>query len=151
MRPDRSARYERSTAAHNTLTVDGADSTEVWGAFRAARLAQVSGARAHADSGVITVEAEHDGFARLPGRPRHRRRWSLTPAGLRVDDLVTGQGQHEVVVHWHLAPGPALRSRPGRGGGHHARRRVPDRACTEQTEWPSPPDPPKWPAGSAAP
>ena len=28
---------ERSTAAHNTLEVDGCDSTEVWGAFRAGR------------------------------------------------------------------------------------------------------------------
>ncbi len=71
--------YERSTAAHNTVTVDGADSTEVWGAFRAARLARVSGIKAGADGSLLTAEAGHDGFRRLPGRPRHHRRWSLTP------------------------------------------------------------------------
>ncbi len=105
--------YERSTAAHNTVTVDGADSTEVWGAFRAARLARVSGVQARADGSLLTVEAGHDGFRRLPGRPRHQRRWSLTPAGLRIDDLVTGDRQHEVTVHWHLAPGTELRIAPG--------------------------------------
>ena len=35
--------YERSTAAHNTVEMDGADSTEVWGAFRAARRARFRG------------------------------------------------------------------------------------------------------------
>ena len=42
---------ERSTAAHNTLEVDGRDSTEVWGAFRAGRRARVLGVSARADTG----------------------------------------------------------------------------------------------------
>ena len=62
--------YERSTAAHNTVEVDGTDSTEVWGAFRAARRARVTRRRGRAaDGGVLTIEAVHDGFRRLPGRP----------------------------------------------------------------------------------
>ena len=36
---------ERSTAAHNTVELDGTDSTEVWGAFRAGRRARVHGPR----------------------------------------------------------------------------------------------------------
>jgi hypothetical protein len=32
---------------------------------------------------------------------------------LRVDDTVTGQGRHRVVVRWHLAPGACLRLSPG--------------------------------------
>ena len=43
-------RYERSTAAHSTVQVDGADSTEVWGVFRAGRRARVSGLAVHADA-----------------------------------------------------------------------------------------------------
>jgi uncharacterized heparinase superfamily protein len=102
-------RYERSTAAHSTVEVDGADSTEVWGVFRAGRRARVSGMAARASSSSITCEAVHDGFRRLPGRPLHRRRWSLTSSGLRVDDMVTGRGRHEIVIRWHLAPGSAVR------------------------------------------
>jgi len=102
-------RYERSTAAHNTVEVDGADSTEVWGAFRAGRRARVSGLAASADSSGLTCEAVHDGFRHLPGRPLHRRRWSLTGDGLRVEDAVTGRGRHEIVIRWHVSPGSALR------------------------------------------
>ena len=101
--------YERSTAAHNTLEVDGADSTEVWGAFRAARRAQVTElATCIAHGGVLTAEAVHDGYRRLPGRPVHRRRWQLTETGLRVEDYVTGRGRHALVLRWHLAPGSEL-------------------------------------------
>ena len=102
--------YERSTAAHNTLEVDGADSTEVWGAFRAARRARVTDvATCTAHGGVLTIEAAHDGYRHLPGRPVHRRRWMLTEAGLRVEDYVSGRGQHAIVLRWHLAPGAGLR------------------------------------------
>ncbi len=38
-------------------------------------------------------------------RPRHRRRWSLTRDGLRIDDLFTGQGRHEIVIRWYLSVG----------------------------------------------
>ncbi|MGH3217624.1 MAG: heparinase II/III domain-containing protein [Streptosporangiaceae bacterium] len=106
--PGRVRRYERSTAAHNTVQVDGADSTEVWGVFRAGRRARVSGLAVHADSTGLTCEAVHDGFRRLPGRPLHRRRWSLTADGLRVDDLVTGRGRHEIVIRWQLASGSTV-------------------------------------------
>lgn len=98
-------RYERSTAAHSTVQLDGADSTEVWGVFRAGRRARVSGLDAHADASGITCGAAHDGFRALRGRPAHRRRWSLSTGGLCVEDMVTGRDRHEIVVRWQLAPG----------------------------------------------
>jgi uncharacterized heparinase superfamily protein len=102
-------RRERSTAAHNTVQVDGADSTEVWGVFRAGRRARVSGLSVRSDSSAITFEAVHDGFRRLRGRPLHRRRWSLSSGGLRVEDLVSGRGRHEIVIRWQLAAGSSAR------------------------------------------
>jgi uncharacterized heparinase superfamily protein len=113
--PGHEREYERSTAAHNTLEIDRRDSTEVWGAFRAGRRARVSGVSAQAaDSpGLVTIEAAHDGYRSLPGRPHHRRRWSLSEDELTVDDLVTGRGRHRVVLRWHLAPEAQLRLVPG--------------------------------------
>ena len=105
--------YERSTAAHSTVQLDGADSTEVWGVFRAGRRARVSGLSARVDSDGVSFDAAHDGFRRLPGRPRHRRRWSLTEDSLRVDDLISGQGRHEVVIRWQLAADSAVRIEGG--------------------------------------
>jgi uncharacterized heparinase superfamily protein len=105
--------YERSTAAHNTVEIDGADSTEVWGAFRAGRRARVSGPVARLAADGMTALAAHDGYRHLRGRPCHRRRWSLTSGGLQVDDEVTGAGRHAVAVRWHLPPGAGVRLRPG--------------------------------------
>jgi uncharacterized heparinase superfamily protein len=101
--------YERSTAAHNTIEIDGADSTEVWGAFRAGRRARVRDVRAGTTTGGVVVSAAHDGYRHLPGRPLHRRAWSLSESGLEVDDEVTGHGRHMIVVRWHLAPGCDIR------------------------------------------
>jgi uncharacterized heparinase superfamily protein len=100
---------ERSTAAHNTVEVDGRDSTEVWGAFRAGRRARVSAVLARQDDAAFTVEAAHDGYRFLPGKPVHHRRWSVAEGELRVDDTVAGQGRHRVALRWHLAPGAGLR------------------------------------------
>ena len=104
---------ERSTAAHNTVEVDRRDSTEVWGAFRAGRRARVTGLSASVQGPAVTVEAAHDGYRSLPGRPRHRRRWTVRADEMRVDDELTGKGRHRVTVRWHLAPGTGLRLVPG--------------------------------------
>jgi uncharacterized heparinase superfamily protein len=106
-------RHERSTAAHSTVQVDGADSTEVWGVFRAGRRARVSGLIVHTGPSDITVEAVHDGYRYLPGRPLHRRRWSVINDELQVEDLVTGRGQHEILISWQLAVDSAIRVADG--------------------------------------
>ena len=106
--PGEVRRYERSTAAHSTVQLDGADSTEVWGVFRAGRRARVRGMAAYADPSGVVCEAVHDGFRGLRGRPLHRRRWSLTSSGLRVDDMIIGRGRHEIVIRWRLAVGSVV-------------------------------------------
>jgi uncharacterized heparinase superfamily protein len=105
--------HERSTAAHNTLEVDRKDSTEVWGAFRAGRRARVTGISAATAGDAVTIEAVHDGYRHLPGRPTHRRRWQVRADELRVDDTVTGRGRHRIAVRWHLAPNTRVRLVPG--------------------------------------
>jgi len=97
--------FERSTAAHNTVEVDGADQTEVWGVFRAARLARPILERASADGGRVTVTAAHDGYRRLPGRPRHRRTWTVGPESVEIVDEITGRGVHSVRARIHARPG----------------------------------------------
>ncbi len=77
--------------------------------FRAGRRARVGGLSARADSAGPSFDAAHDGFRWLPGRPRHRRRWSLAEGSLRVDDLISGRGRHEIVIRWQLAAGSVVR------------------------------------------
>lgn len=81
---------QRGTAAHNSVTLDGMDSSEVWGGFRVARRAVASLLRAEACDERTTdglgavravVEAQHDGFTRLPHGGMHRRAWRLQELG----------------------------------------------------------------------
>jgi len=82
---------QRGTSAHNTLVVDGQDSSEVWGSFRVARRAKPFGLRIKEEAGEVSVECSHDGYRRLPGKVRHKRNWVFGPGRLRVDDLLEGR------------------------------------------------------------
>ena len=85
--PGERRQYERSTRAHNTVEVDGADQSEVWGTFRVARRARPTLHRAVDDGdGPIEVTASHDGYRRLPGRPVHTRTWRVTADEVEIVD-----------------------------------------------------------------
>jgi uncharacterized heparinase superfamily protein len=88
--------FARSTRAHNTVTVGGADQAEFWSAFRVGRRPRVARERFEIRGDVIIVEGSHDGFARLSGAPRHRRRFTVGLGSLRVEDFVEGGAGQEV-------------------------------------------------------
>lgn len=92
---------ERKTAAHNTLRLDEAEQSEVWGSFRVARRARVTGRQT---DGCQWAEAEHDGFERLKGSPRHRRRVEVRDGHVTVFDHLEGSGFHRAELFWHLSP-----------------------------------------------
>lgn len=92
---------QRGTRAHNTVVVDGADSSEVWAGFRVARRARPTGLTV-TEGDPMTVECAHDGYLRLPGRVVHRRRWEVTPRSITIHDEVTGRfGRAEARYHLH--------------------------------------------------
>jgi uncharacterized heparinase superfamily protein len=97
--------YERSTRAHNTVEIDGADQTEVWGAFRAARRARARLDRTTDDGRTIVIAAEHDGYRRLRRPVNHRRTWRLLPNCVEIRDELSGASRHHAVARLHLAPG----------------------------------------------
>ncbi len=92
---------QRGTAAHNTVVVDGEDSSEVWSGFRVARRARVHGRRVDATS----IVAQHDGYRRLPDPVTHRRTWRFSAARLEISDELAGAGTHRVAIPLHLSPG----------------------------------------------
>lgn len=94
---------QRGTAAHNTLVVDGQDSSEVWGGFRVARRAQVQALDISETVSGSLVEARHDGYQRLSGRNLHRRRWLLNDESLLIEDEVTGVFDR-AEIRFHLHP-----------------------------------------------
>ena len=103
---------QRGTAAHNTVTVGGADSSEVWGGFRVARRARVTSVRVDESAGrggELLLEAAHDGYRRLVDCGDHVRSWRLAgrQAGevggvLEVVDRLAGGADKESI--WHFEP-----------------------------------------------
>jgi uncharacterized heparinase superfamily protein len=94
---------QRGTAAHNTVVVNGADSSEVWAAFRVARRACAQLHGAHSVPSEIVIEGSHDGYRRLPGRNEHRRQWCLDERSLSIEDRVSGRFR-TAEARFHLHP-----------------------------------------------
>jgi uncharacterized heparinase superfamily protein len=94
---------QRSTAAHNTVQIDGADSSEVWAGFRVARRARPVGLAIGREADTLTVRCAHDGYRWLPGAPRHTRIWRFTPGRLTVVDRIDGAFRN-AVARFHVHP-----------------------------------------------
>jgi uncharacterized heparinase superfamily protein len=97
---------QRGTAAHNTVVLDGQDSSEVWGGFRVARRAYPVGLRIQEVAGATGTEVRcaHNGYTHLPGKPLHQRIWRMDDEGLTVTDRVEGSHQiAEARFHFHPA------------------------------------------------
>lgn len=119
--------YERSTAAHNTVVVDGKNSSDVWGLFKLGRRARIVAAGyAPGDMGGV-LHASHDGYSRARSRLIHHREWSLCADRLTIDDVLEGAGEHRVDVYFHLHPDLTVELR----GSHLASIGLPDGRCLE--------------------
>lgn len=101
----------RSTAAHNTLEIEGVDQCEMWGAFRVGRRGRPHDVVFRADaSGAFELSAWHDGYMRLAGRPRHHRTWRWQTDGvLEIVDRIEAATLMHGVARIHFGPGCRLR------------------------------------------
>jgi uncharacterized heparinase superfamily protein len=96
--PERSR--QRGTAAHNTVLVDGHDSSEVWSSFRVGRRARPRDVTVAADGDRALIRGAHDGYAWRG--VQHRRELALGPSSLAVSDrLEGGFGRAESRLHLH--------------------------------------------------
>jgi uncharacterized heparinase superfamily protein len=97
--PERSS--QRGTSVHNTVTVNGLDSSEVWSSFRVARRAHVQGVSASASADRVEIEAAHDGYVQRAG-PLHRRRVVIDERSVSIEDQLEGPFEHaEARLHLH--------------------------------------------------
>lgn len=110
-KPSPQRERERATTAHNTVVVDGADSSEVWASFRVARRARPLGLEVEErGEGRLIVRCAHDGYRRLPSRTIHRREWSLSTEELTVRDSLehavssAPEPKPKSVARFHCSP-----------------------------------------------
>ena len=89
--------YERSTIAHNTVTVDATDSSRVWGAFRCAQRAKVF----NVVENETSVTASHNGYSAKG--ITHTRAFDWADDCIVVNDKLSRDAVGEAWLHF--APG----------------------------------------------
>jgi hypothetical protein len=95
----------RSTAAHNTILVDGQEqnrfSTSEDAVFIINNDAHVTSIDVKEADGFLSVSASHDGYARRG--VTHKRSVELRPSAiLTIDDYLAGAGNHTFEMRFHL-------------------------------------------------
>ena len=95
---------QRSTPSHNTLNMDGQNSSEVWSGFRVARRAKVTEYTHSENHGKAIVSATHDGYARFDPKYIHQRFWESTPTTLEISDFFVNTKKMIISSRYHLHP-----------------------------------------------
>lgn len=132
--------YFRSTSAHNTIEVDGANQSVEGGPFLWSSRTDAVLDEVLLEGPVRRWAAHHTGYARLDAALRHERSVSLDTEErtLTIVDTVTGSSRHTLRLAWHLGPDVDVELRDGGAelswesptGSRAARLELP-----EQLEW----------------
>lgn len=80
----------RSTRCHNTVTLDDRDQCAFWKSFRLGRRAQPFLHQVHTSASGMMLTGSHNGYAHLPGSPRHIRKVDCSTDSLRIVDTIAG-------------------------------------------------------------
>jgi hypothetical protein len=89
---------ERGTAVHNTVALEGINSSEVWSSFRVARRAKVKIERETANH----LLASHNGYRKYGAN--HIREWKFSVSEIHIIDTLEGKIKNGI-AYLHLAPG----------------------------------------------
>ena len=97
--------YFRTTAAHNTLEIDGKDQSVMLGPFLWGCRAHSRCIRFEAEGEGGIVAGEHDGYARLPAPARHSRTIGMDAESGVIDviDEIESDGAHDIRIFFHAA------------------------------------------------
>jgi hypothetical protein len=85
---------ERSTSAHNTVTIKDQNSSEVWSSFRVARRANISLLNENEEM----ISARHDGYRK--NGSYHHRKWKFSESQLQIDDTIEGKANSGIAHFW---------------------------------------------------
>jgi uncharacterized heparinase superfamily protein len=83
-------RQSQTAMNHNTLCLEDTDQAEFYSSFRCGRRPNVDVRSYDAHAAGFVLEGSHDGFAHLPGRPTHVRRFEVSEQMLRIADRLEG-------------------------------------------------------------
>jgi uncharacterized heparinase superfamily protein len=94
---------QRGTSAHNTVVINGENSSEVWGGFRVARRAKPFDLKINQSNKQIKISCSHDGYKRLRSGLVHTRKWTFDSDQLVIHDFVDRPFK-EIVARYYFHP-----------------------------------------------
>lgn len=93
----------RATYNHNTLTIDGTNQSDVYNPHRCGRRAMPQLLDWTVEADGVRFRGTHNGFDRLPGRPRHEREIVARPGELVIRDRIRSRratvGEARYLLH----------------------------------------------------
>ena len=93
---------ERSTKSHNTVEVNGRNSSNVWDSFRVAHRAKPLARICELGELFSNVSCCHDGYSRFGKRIFHHRTWEFQKGRMRILDRIEGKNVKGVArFHFH--------------------------------------------------
>ncbi|MEX2336399.1 MAG: alginate lyase family protein [Fulvivirga sp.] len=92
--------YERGTGAHNTVSINQLNQSDVYGAFRVGHRAKVDIQKEETNELIIL----HDGYKRTAG-VNHKRAFKFETNSITItDEIVGGKKSIKAVAYFHLHP-----------------------------------------------
>jgi uncharacterized heparinase superfamily protein len=102
--------YFRGTRAHNTLTINGADQSQIGGPFMWVKRANAQMAAPVEEGAVVRLSGEHDGYQRFGAQHQRELMLDRDTDLLEITDHVLLDSEHAVTLelNFHFAPEVAL-------------------------------------------
>ena len=99
--------YYRSTLAHNTITIDNKNSSDVWSGFMVSKRAKSFVKKYIENENYIYICAYHDGYSKVLGKDKvtHIREVIyIKGKGLFIVDSIDGQikDRHEAIINYNI-------------------------------------------------
>jgi len=96
--------YNRGNIGHNTVTVDGLNQSEIWGAYRCGKRGRPLFAKLNEDEDALVFVGAQDSYRGLPGEPIHHREVIWKNLSVDIYDRVEGSGLHNLESRLHINP-----------------------------------------------
>jgi uncharacterized heparinase superfamily protein len=111
--PGQLRHHVRSTLAHNTVSIDGDEQSEIWGEFRVARRAKKHYGQVSAEGDDAKISGAFSGFygEACGWKPRFKHQRDINVKlvkdaveSMGVVDTLTGKGEHNAESYVHIHP-----------------------------------------------
>ena len=93
---------QRKTPAHNTVSIESHDSSQVWSGFRVAKRAYSKLEKAKIENNKVILVASHDGFLKQAPKTRHKRQLECGNKNIVIDDILSKKVN--ACFHLHVHP-----------------------------------------------